>query len=403
MTAAAHEKPGVDTRWATVAVVVGSGVVTALQVGKAAIAAPMLQSDLGLDLAAAGWLTGIFAVLGLVGGIPAGALVTASGDRRMLTLGLVAITLGTGMGAAAPGYSVLLVSRLLEGFGFLLVTVAGPAIVRRVVRSGQRDLAFALWSCFMPGGMALAMLAGPLFSDWRMLWWCNAGLAAAAITAGVALIPAHPVRQSISWRSLAADTLRVLTSMGAVLLAACFALYSMMFFALFSFLPVLLMQRMGIDHGTAGLLSALASAANIIGNLAASNLLARGVSRSAVIAGACLIMGLVSPGIFLPIFADAPTFLLCVLFSGIGGLIPATLISSAPLLALSPALAPVVIGLVMQGSNLGQVIGPIAVGGAIQTYGWAAAAGGVPIAGMFAAIAALAIEFDCSRAADRQA
>ncbi len=304
MTAAAYGNPGIDTRWATVAVVVGSGVVTALQVGKAAIAAPMLQSDLGLDLAAAGWLTGIFAVLGLVGSIPAGAFVTATGDRRMLMVGLGTIALGTVIGAAAPGYSVLLASRVLEGFGFLLVTVAGPAILHRVVRSGQRDLAFALWSCFMPAGMALAMLAGPLFSDWRMLWWCNAGLAAAAITAGVALIPAYPVHQSISWRSLAADIMRVLTSVGPVLLAVSFALYSMMFFALFSFLPVLLMQRMGIDHGTAGLLSALACAANVIGNLAASNLLARGASRSALIAGACLIMGLVSPGIFLPIFAD---------------------------------------------------------------------------------------------------
>jgi predicted MFS family arabinose efflux permease len=301
------------------------------------------------------------------------------------------------MGATAPGYSVLLASRVLEGFGFLLVTVAGPAILHRVVQSGQRDLAFALWSCFMPAGMALAMLAGPLFSDWRMLWSSNVGLAAAAIAAVWAAIPGLPVRQSISWRSLASDTMRVLTSLGPVLLAVCFALYSMMFFALFSFLPVLLMQRMGVEHGTAGLLSALASAANIIGNLAAGYLLARGASRSAVLAGACLIMGLVSPGIFLPFFADTPTFLLCVLFSGIGGMIPATLISSAPLLAWSPALAPVVIGLVMQGSNLGQVIGPVAVGGAIEAYGWVAAAGIVLIVGVIAAIAALAIDFSGSR------
>ncbi|MBM1173480.1 MFS transporter [Microvirga arabica] len=397
MATAAYARTLHHTHWGVVGVVVGAGIVTALQVGKAAIATPMLQSDMGLDLAAAGWLTGIFAVLGLVGGIPAGALVTAAGDRRMLILGLGAIVLGTVIGATAPGFPVLLASRVLEGFGFLLVTVAGPAILHRVVQSGQRDLAFALWSCFMPAGVALAMVAGPLFSDWRMLWWGNAGLAAAAIVAGLAIVPAATARVSVSWRSAASDSLRVLTSREPILLAACFASYSLMFFALFSFLPVLLMEQMAIAHGTAGLLSSVATGANIIGNLAAGYLLARGISRPALLAGAYLIMGLVSPGIFLPFFADTPTFLLCVLFSGIGGMIPATLISSAPLLAWSPALAPVVIGLVMQGSNLGQVIGPVAVGGATEAYSWVAAAGIVLIAGVIAAITALAIDFSDRR------
>jgi predicted MFS family arabinose efflux permease len=397
MTTAAYAPALRHTHWGVVSVVVGSGLVTALQVGKTAIATPMLQADMGLDLAAAGWLTGIFAVLGLVGGIPAGTLVARAGDRRMLILGLGAIVLGSVIGATAPGYTVLLASRVLEGFGFLLVTVAGPAILSRVVSSGQRDLAFALWSCFMPAGMALAMLAGPLFSDWRTLWWGNAGLAAAAIVAGLAAVPAASARVSISWRSAASDGLRVLTSKEPVLLAACFAFYSLMFFALFSFLPVLLMEQMAVAHSTAGLLSALATGVNILGNLGAGYLLARGASRPSILIGAYLIMGLAGIAIFLQVVGSTPTFLLCILFSAVGGLIPATLISSAPLLAPSAALAPVAIGLAMQGSNLGQVIGPVAVGGTIGTYGWTAAAGIVLISALMAVMAALAISFDDGR------
>jgi predicted MFS family arabinose efflux permease len=397
MTTAAYAAIRRDTHWGVVSVVVGAGIVTAIQVGKAAIATPLLQVDLGLDLAAAGWLTGIFAVLGLVGGIPAGTLVARAGDRRILILGLASIVLGSIIGATAPGYPVLLASRVLEGLGFLLVTVAGPAILNRVVISGQRDLAFALWSCFMPAGMALVMLAGPLFSDWRALWWGNAGLAAAAIVAGLAIVPAAPARVSISWRSAASDGLRVLTNREPILLAACFGSYSLMFFALFSFLPVLLMERMEIAHGTAGLLSAVATGANIIGNLGAGYLLARGAGRSSMLMGAFLIMGFAGIGIFLQVFGGTPTLALCILFSGVGGLIPATLISSAPLVASSAALAPMVIGLVMQGSNLGQVIGPVAVGGATGIYGWAAAAGIVLIAALIATVAAMVTNFDDSR------
>ncbi len=102
-----------------------------------------------------------------------------------------------------------------------------------------------------------------------------------------------------------------------------------MFFALFSFLPILLMERMAVSHQAAGALSALATSANILGNLAAGTLLARGVGRVFLLAAASLIMGVTGLGIFLSMLPALPTFLLCMLFLAVGGLIPATLLASA--------------------------------------------------------------------------
>ncbi|MDD1527109.1 MFS transporter [Bradyrhizobium sp. WBOS7] len=393
MTAAAPAPSLRDGHRHVVSVAVGSGVVAAIQVGKTAIAAPMLQKDLGLDLAAAGWLTGILAVLGLLGGIPAGSLVARAGDRQSLILGLGLLILGAVIGALAAGYAVLLASRVLEGAGFLLIIVAGPAILNRIAPVGQQDVPFALWSCFMPAGIALAMLVGTFFSDWRALWWGSAGLAALAMAAAWTSIPAAPKRISASWRRTMSDAMRVAASKGPLLLAGCFALYSLMFFALFSFIPVLLMERMNISHSTAGMLSALATASNIMGNVSAGYLLARGARRSVLLVAAYLAMGFSAPGIFLQIFGDTPTLLLCIMFSAVGGLIPAVLISSIPLLAPSAALIPVVTGLVMQGSNLGQVAGPVAVGSAVEAYGWTAALAIMLIAALLAAIVTASARF----------
>ncbi|GAB1583711.1 MFS transporter [Phyllobacterium phragmitis] len=390
-------QPNQAMRLTVVGAVVGSGIVASLQVGKAAIAAPMLQAGLGLDLGAVGWLAGIFALLGLLGGIPAGVVIAGAGDRRIMIVGLFAILLGASLGAVVPSYPLLLASRVVEGLGFLLVTVAGPAILQRVVAAPHRDIAFALWSCFMPAGIAIAMLAGPLFADWRTLWWCSAGIAAVAMILISVLVPGVGASKVISWRGLGADALEILRERGPVLLAACFALYSLMFFALFSFLPVLLMQRMGVAHGVAGLLSAVATAANIIGNLAAGYLLARGVGRPVLIAVASSVMGISALGIFLPVFADTPTFLLCLLFSAVGGLIPATLLSSASVIAPSAMLAPMVIGLSMQGSNLGQIAGPVVIGEAIDAFGWSAAAVAVLLAAILASLAALALGKNLAR------
>ena len=385
--------PRTTTAWPALAVVVACGIAASLQVGKALIAAPMLQADLGLGLGAIGWLAGIFAMLGLAGGLPAGAIITGFGDRRILLLGLCAIVVGSGLGAIASHYGALIASRIIEGLGFLLITVAGPAILNRISPAGRRDLAFALWSCFMPAGMALAMLVGPLFGGWRAIWWSGAIIAGLAILAVLATVPDGQHRSAPPAQRLAQDVLAVLTTGGPALLALCFALYSLMFFALFSFLPVLLMQRMGLSFGTAGMLSALASASNIIGNLAAGFLLSRGAGRTVLIAGASLVMGIAAPCVFLQIFSDAPTLLLCILFSAVGGMIPAVLLSSAPIVAPVAPLAPIVVGLTMQGSSLGQVAGPIAVGGLIDAYGWQAA--GLLV--ITAAVAAIAVALALGR------
>lgn len=374
MTRALHASLAHTNDWSSLSLVVAAGIVVAVQVGKVAIATPLLQADLSLDLAAIGWLTGVFALLGLLGGLLAGTFVTRAGARGVLILGLLLTLIGCVMGAMATAYPLLLLSRVVEGAGFLLVIVAAPSLIEQVIHPAQRDLAFALWSCFMPAGMAFALLAGSLFESWRAIWWSSALMTLLIALAVAVVIPDRSTRLSGSWRTLRTNTLRTIQAEGPLLIAAIFALYSLMFFALFSFLPVLLMERMQVSHQMAGWMSATATAVNIIGNLTAGALLSRGVRRPTLLASASLVMGLSGLGIFLPLFPDTGTYLLCIVFSAVGGLIPATLMSSAPLVAPSAALIPIVLGLVVQGNNLGQLVGPVFVGNAIQNFGWTAAA-----------------------------
>ncbi|WP_248307894.1 MFS transporter [Bosea sp. AS-1] len=382
------------TDWPVVAVVVLGGVAASLQIGKGMIAIPLLQADLHWDLATLGWVTSVFAFLGLVGGVPAGALAARFGDKRLMVTGLFGLACGSMAGAAAPGLGLLLVARLVEGAGFLLISTTGPAILRRSTQGRHREIAMALWSCFMPAGMALAMLAGPLFDGWRAIWLAGAGTALLAAAAVALRVPAASLGAAPVWRDLVADALGMFRATAPLRLALCFAFYAMMTFALFSFLPVLLIERMQSSLAVVGPLSALAIASNIAGNLAAGVLLGRGILRAALIGGASIVMGVSAALIFLPLLPNFATFLFCMLFSAAGGLIPATLISSAALLAPRPSLVPATIGLIMQGSNLGQVAGPIAVGLVIARAGWPAAAMLVAALALSALLTALALRRD---------
>lgn len=265
-------------RWATIAIVIGCGIGAALQVGKVPIAASMLQQSLGIDLAAVGTIAGIFAVLGLVGSVPAGVVIAAVGARR-----------------------VLLASRLLEGLGFLLVMVAAPALLDRVVDVSARDVTMAVWSCVMPFGIALALVASPIFDGWRTIWWAGAAFAGVLFILASLIAPEVASRTGPARANLMQEATALAQRRTPALLMVLFALYSMMFFALFSFLPILLTERLGVSSQGAGALSALAAAGNVVGNLAAGHLLARGVSRNLLIAVAAFAMGASALGIFLPV------------------------------------------------------------------------------------------------------
>lgn len=364
-----------STDWRAVAVVVAAGVAASFHLGKVAIAAPQLQAGLGLSLSMLGALGGTFAMLGAVGGVLAGSVVARAGARRMLLLGLVATVLGTLLAVLSASYAVLLASRVVEGLGFVFITVAGPTVLARQVQAADRSRAMALWSCFMPTGIALAMLTGPWFGGWRSLW--IAAALASGLTAALVLwaVPRSPDHATGAHGKAAAPPARIAEVWRgpALALATTFLLYSLMFFALFSFLPVLLQQRLQVGASTVGLLAALASAANILGNLAAGALLPR-LGRTVLGTAAAAAMGLCALGIFVPVLPPWAAFVLCLVFSAMGGLVPSSLLSSVPQVTSTPAHAALAVGLLMQGSNLGQALGPLLVGSVVDHHGWPAAA-----------------------------
>lgn len=366
------------THWPVVSAVVAAGVASSFHLGKVAIAGPALQAELGLSLGMLGGLGATFAVLGALGGGLAGSVVARAGDRRMLVLGLLATMLGASMAAPTDAFAMLLASRVIEGMGFLLITVAGPAVLGRVVRAEDRDSAFVLWSCFMPTGMALAMLTGPWFGDWRSLWFT--GALAVGVLAAVVMWIVPRGSEHLGASGQAVRFVEVWRS-APLAMAATFSLYSLMFFAVFSFLPVLLQQRLQVDATVVGLIAAVVSAANIAGNLLAGALLKR-TGREALGIGAAIVMGVCGLGIFLPGVDPGAAFVLCLVFSAVGGLVPASLLSSVPRVTSTPAQAAVAVGLLMQGSNLGQALGPVLVGSAVDRHGWTAAAAWVVVAAL---------------------
>jgi len=162
-------------RWVIGATVLGSGMasIDATVVG---IALPTIGRQFHAPLGTLQWVvTGYtlsLAALLLLGG----SLGDHFGRRRVFVVGVVWFTVASAACAAAPGPTVLIVTRVLQGVGAALLTPGSLAILQASFVGEDRGRAIGSWSGL--GGVATA--AGPLLggylitaASWRWIFLIN--------------------------------------------------------------------------------------------------------------------------------------------------------------------------------------------------------------------------------------
>ncbi len=364
---------GPATSWSPVLLAIGAGFLAAFQVGKVHIALPSIRHSFALSLVSASWLLSALSVVGLFVATPTGSYAGKIGTKKTLILGLLLVAAASAAGAFSPTSAWLLWSRLLEGIGYVMIVVAAPSLIVELTTQADIRLALAGWSCFMPGGIALITLLAPLLlatHTWRALWLANALLILLyAVLLMVTVKPrtvipvephAHPLTE---FRAVA-------TARGPLYLAIIFGMYTMQHLAIMGFLPTLLIEKFALSPSRAGVLVSIAMASNILGNLAAGLLLQRGIRRSVLIGATSIFMVIMTLGMFSLGLSLAAVYLCAFLFSCVGGIVPASVLSAAPIHAPNEHLIPATNGLLVQGSNLGIVLGPPLVSGVAATLGW---------------------------------
>ena len=364
-------------------IVILAGVCAALHIGKLPPAVIALQHSLGLGLVEAGFLLSLVQLAGMSAGVAFGALADGLGLKRSMVLGLLILSLASALGGGAQSVGWLLALRAVEGLGFLLVVLPAPGLVRRLVAPERLDAMLGVWGAYMPCGAAIALLLGPLLIGtvgWRAWWWALGaatlamafwlaravpgetatkpdGVNAAATAAATATAPAA-ASLTPAWVARLRQTL---ARRGPWLVAMSFAAYSSQWLAVIGFLPTIYLQA-GIAGVATGALTALAAGVNMVGNLAAGRLLHRGARPTVLLAIGFIAMGVASIAAFAgPSGAWLPAWLRYIavlLFSMLGGVIPATLFSLAVRVAPSERTVSSTVGWVQQWSAFGQFAGP---------------------------------------------
>jgi cyanate permease len=360
--------------WIRIWVLVLAGIAAAMQIGKVPAALALLRADFSIGLVASAWILSMFSVVGALFGCLAGVLADRFGSRQLTVTSLLVMALASAIGSRAHSAPLLLLSRAVEGAGFVATVVAVPSLLIAAAIERDRRIVPSLWGIYMPVGMAVALAVTPLVvaaSGWRPWWQFNAalltGLALAVAwsnsrTRGARPTPAAPF----------AASLRILLRQpAALLLALIFACYTFQFLSVLGFLPTILQER-GSSARLAGALTALAVLANALGNLSAGWLFTRGAAPRWLICTGIIGMAAAELVVFSPRYSWSLQYLATVAFSSIAGLVPASIFTAIPDVAPAAARS-TMMGIAVQASHVGQLVGPPTVAAvAAAAGGWAA-------------------------------
>ncbi len=367
------------TPWDLIGLLVAAGIVAAFHVGKVPPALSSIRAELGASLGQAGWLLSIVSLITALGGMAIALTADRFGQRRLVIAGTALAFAASLFGSFAGNVAVLMAWRVVEGLAFIMVVVAIPPLVLRIGAPEDQRIAMTLWSTYMPAGAGAMMLLGAIVLpnlSWRVAWLVAAGASAIVLLLLLTRARTRPelARAPTERRPVLAQMREVATSGGPLAIALCFGAYSCCWFAVVGFLPTLQIERLHFSTSTAAIVTALVTVVNVGGNLGGGWLLQRGVPRVVVIVGAALSMALCAAGIFVDGLPDLARLLLAGAYSGVIGAVPAALFTGISLHAGRPKLVGAATGLLMQGSNIGALLGPPITAALVSAGGWPAAA-----------------------------
>lgn len=350
------------------------GVFAAGQLGKLAALAPLIAQDLHLGLAAMAGITALIEVCGALLGGTAGRLLPRLGLHRALGLAALSLALGAGVAACARTPGVLAAGRLLESLGYLAVVVAAPVLMARVAPAARQAAALALWSTFVPVGMAVGAWAYAHAAG-MVGWRAAQGLSVlGGLALAVALHAARPRADAAlpDGARHAAGSPKTGALIGT--LVAAFGLYAVAEVGLLALLPSLLTQA-GLDLAAAGTWTAVAALANVPASWVGARLL----RREADLTGALLLslggsgaLYLAAYSTALPAEARAGAAVAVNLCSGVFATLVFGLLPRAAGHDDRLALAS---GRLTQCGASGALLGPPLVGACAERLGWPVAGG----------------------------
>ncbi|MGV9774110.1 MFS transporter [Streptosporangium sp. NPDC003464] len=337
-----------------------------------------IAADLEVSMPAAGQLVTVFALVLAVSAPVMGAITSGLDRRSALLIALGVFVVGNVITALSTGYGAVMTARVVTAIGAGIITSVASSTAAAVAPAERRGTALA----FVLGGLTLATALGlPLGTligrtDWHLTLWVVAGIGLIAAAGIAAALP----KVTLPAASLT-DRLRPLKQGRVLGLLAVTALVFLGAYIVYTYIGPALRGATGGSESLLTVILLAWGAGTLAGNIAAGRLVdrhspTRVVTVALVVATLALAVAPTATGALAPALA----------WAGIWGVTIGVIVvpQQHRLIALSPAAAPVLLGLNSSAIHVGVALGGGLGGLAQESFAIAPADLGLPAAGVTA-------------------
>jgi MFS family permease len=353
-------------RWGILAVLFVVRLTMAFQFQSVASVAPLLGREFGVGLADIGILIGLYFTPGIALALPGGAIGQRFGDKKTVLAALLLMLIGGLAMALSPSWNVQIAGRLIAGGGAVLMNVLLTKMMADWFAGKEIATAMAIFVNSWPVGIALSLLMLPLIGTTYGVGAVQLAVAALIGLATVLLAAAYQAPSNSVSAAVTSVRLDRSTLVAVIVAGLMWGLYNVGFAVIFSFGPLMLVER-GWSISAAGGIISVGLWLGII-SVPAGGFFADRTGRPGLI----LVAGCTVFAILMLLLSHGDAEILAIIALGLLGGLPAGPMLSLPARVLQPATRAIGMGLFYTLYYAAMMVGP-AIGGACAK--WTGSAG----------------------------
>lgn len=183
--------------WAVLAAVFITGVSMAWSQNKVIPIISDVMEVFQVDSWTAGLLSSVFCITSVIMAVPSVYLLRNLGIKKSGLLALIFTALGTFIGIFSSSFSVLFISRIIEGIGVGMISVVGPAAISMWFPAEKRGLPMGVWGSWQMVAQGCNFFLATYLTEqysWKGMWYFGIVLTFVAVII-YGLIVSVPVKE----------------------------------------------------------------------------------------------------------------------------------------------------------------------------------------------------------------
>ncbi|MDD1693795.1 MAG: MFS transporter, partial [Methanoregula sp.] len=177
-----HTPPGPvssSAKYIVLLIAVLAGFITPFDGSAVNIALPSIGAEFHMDAIAMSWIATAYLLAAAVFLVPIGKIADIYGRKRIFLYGILLFTLASFLITMVPTTELLILVRIIQGFGGAMIYGTGIAILTSVFPPQERGKALGIYITAVYFGLTLGPFLGGLLTEyfgWRSIFFVNVPL-----------------------------------------------------------------------------------------------------------------------------------------------------------------------------------------------------------------------------------